>query len=246
MRYAVLPQYQPLINTNVHVRYVVSDPSTYLYFDKRRPKQIENQESNHIVHDGDGDGNSTGEQNKISNSKSQANRGLIRDLITIDLNYDFGIPNASWIPDLWRFDVNGTIWINGWNQQCENYNKWRYGLEYLQGYYKSIDEKNNQAIPANILDFKNRDVTYLIGSDDTDNCKLTYKHLCNDNELATYCEAMLQGNNRVDRALKYVAYLNQYYQGNLNHKVIFSNGVPHDPVRMMKSTTGKCIIFQIC
>ena len=244
LRYSVLPQYEPLINNDVHVRYVISDPSTYLYFDKKRPKpQLDNQEySPTTVSD------SSGIHNEVSsiNSNTPISDINIRNQFTIDLNYDFGIPNASWIPDSWRFDVNGTSWISGWNQQCENYNKWRYGLENLQGYYKSIDEKNFQVIPSNILEFKNRDVTYLIGSDDVDNCKLDYKPWCNDMELATYCEAMLQGNNRVDRALKYIAYLNGYYKGDINHKIAFSNGVPHDPIKMLKSTTGKCIIFQLC
>lgn len=253
----MLPQYQPLINNNVHVRYVVSDPSTYLYFDKRRPKP---QNSNHNDNNSNtyneiksntnknnnDKNNINNEENKSNNDHNYNSNDNIRNQFSIDLNYDFGIPNASWIPDSWKFDINGTSWITGWNQQCENYNKWRYGLENLQGYYKSIDEKDIQSIPLNVLDFKNRDVTYLIGTDDTDNCKLNFKPWCNDMELATYCEAMLQGNNRVDRALKYLAYLSVYYKGDINHKLAFSNGIPHDPVRMLKSLAGKCTIFQSC
>lgn len=43
MRYAVMPDYRNL-NPSVHVRFVVSDPSSYLYFDGRRPLATANVE----------------------------------------------------------------------------------------------------------------------------------------------------------------------------------------------------------
>lgn len=42
---------------------------------------------------------------------------------------------------------------------------------------------------------------------DSRNCKLQSIHDCNDNELATYCEAMVQGENRLDRFEKWKAYI---------------------------------------
>jgi hypothetical protein len=41
---------------------------------------------------------------------------------------------------------------------------------------------------------------------------------CNDNELATYCPAMLQGDNRYDRFIKWRNYINHFY-----HHIIYSN-----------------------
>ena len=44
-----------------------------------------------------------------------------------------------------------------------------------------------------MIGFKNRNIIYLAGTSDTVNCQLDGYNGCNDNELATYCEAMLQG-----------------------------------------------------
>lgn len=67
-----------------------------------------------------------------------------------------------------------------------------------------------------------------------------------DNDLATYCPAMLQGNNRLDRLLKWKMYLTNYYEKENIHNVVFANGIMHDPVQMLKSVKGKCVIFNIC
>ena len=67
-----------------------------------------------------------------------------------------------------------------------------------------------------------------------------------DNDLATYCPAMLQGNNRLDRILKWKMYLNFFYNDDNIHNVVFAEGVVHDPVQMLKSFQGKCVIFNIC
>ena len=89
-------------------------------------------------------------------------------------------------------------------------------------------------------------MTYLVGTEDTFNCKLTNYPGCMDNDLATYCPAMLQGNNRLDRILKWKMYLNFFYNDDNIHNVVFAEGVVHDPVQMLKSFQGKCVIFNIC
>ena len=115
-----------------------------------------------------------------------------------------------------------------------------------------------------MLGFKNRNIVYLAGTSDTLNCKLSGSKGCDDNELATYCQAMLQGNNRLDRILKWKAYLNLLYanyttssQANKTneqgekvglhkttevstmHPLVFSRGVEHDPVKMVFSKVGR-------
>jgi hypothetical protein len=99
------------------------------------------------------------------------------------------------------------------------------------------------------LEFPYRNIQFLIGLNDSINCKLTtpassdilssQRSLdsalqirrslqsaapaaptpgCNDNELATYCPAMLQGDNRYDRFIKWRNYINHFY-----HHIIYSN-----------------------
>jgi hypothetical protein len=85
-----------------------------------------------------------------------------------------------------------------------------------------------------------------VGTEDTSNCKLNGFTGCQDNDLATYCPAMLQGNNRLDRILNWKMYLRFYYNNDNIHNVVFAEGVVHDPVQMLKSPKGKCVIFHIC
>lgn len=41
-------------------------------------------------------------------------------------------------------------------------------------------------------------------------------------------------------------YLRFYYNNDNTHNVVFAEGVVHDPVQMLKSPKGKCVIFHIC
>ena len=85
-----------------------------------------------------------------------------------------------------------------------------------------------------------------MGTEDTSNCKLKWYPGCCDNDLATYCPAMLQGNNRLDRILNWKIYLEKMYGTDNVHNVVFAEGVVHDPVQMLKSLKGKCVIFNVC
>lgn len=71
---------------------------------------------------------------------------------------------------------------------------------------------------------------------------------CQDNELVTSCSAMLQGGNRLDRAIKYWSYLAYFYHGRSGHqhRLVFAPNVGHDPLAMMTSTQGRCQIFGLC
>lgn len=93
--------------------------------------------------------------------------------------------------------------------------------------------------------FETRNVVYLAGTNDIENCKIHAHDGCEDNELATYCQAMLQGNNRLDRIIKWKAYLHLLY-GRDVHPLVFALGVEHDPVKMVFSPTGRCVIFGTC
>lgn len=103
LRYSMWPQYT-LLNSNIMVKFVVGDLSSYLYLDGRRP---------------------------FTNG-----------------SIGFGTPDASWLQDSWKVNANtGARWIDSWDNSCQNYNDWRYGLNNLQGYYlaqsNSVDDFAN-------------------------------------------------------------------------------------------------------
>jgi hypothetical protein len=63
----------------------------------------------------------------------------------------------------------------------------------VTGYYANRFSLDTNAKERLIQGFPLRDITYLGGTNDTINCKLTGYPGCQDNDLATYCPAMLQG-----------------------------------------------------
>jgi hypothetical protein len=87
---------------------------------------------------------------------------------------------------------------------------------------------------------------FLAGTNDVLNCNMNWFPGCDDNELATYCQAMLQGDNRLDRIIKWKAYMKLLYHRDNFHPLIFAPGVYHDPVQMIFSDVGRCAVFSIC
>lgn len=222
LRYAAIPNFN-IQNPLVQVRFVVSDPSSFLYLDRNRPYTNE--------------------------------------------SLGFGIPDASWLPIEWLPTSNGTALTITWDSyQCQNYNSWRYGLENLKGSYaeyifKKFSGFEERAIRSKLIfififllclifkcqniEFQYQDITYLLGTADDTNCKLESFPSCDDHELVTSCQAMLQGKNRVDRMRKWLKYL-EFYFGHQVHHIVEAAGVPHDAIAMMSSNEGKCVIFGIC
>lgn len=126
------------------------------------------------------------------------------------------------------------------------------------------------------LEFPYRNIQFLVGLNDSVNCKLLSPAAsplptCNDNDLATYCEAMLQGENRLDRFLKWRDYINDYYHQLIfsnasfivnneeflfnekhlqliqqNHLLLYVKDMTHDPQAMIRSVDGKCLLFDHC
>ena len=155
-------------------------------------------------------------------------------------SYGFGVPDGpSWLSPRW------SEWLPTWNESCANYNVWRYGFDRLEGYYDHY-RAGNKAVRESILaNFPLLDMTYLVATNDYQNCRLGREKnslACNDNELATYCQAMLQGENRLDRAVKWHAYLRHLY-GREVHSMRYVEGVDHDPLGCIASSVGKCVIF---
>lgn len=196
------------IGRNLSIRYVVSDPSTFMYLDETRP---------------------------YTNGSA-----------------GFGVPSGSlglpspWLPLAWsRSSIDGMDWLSTWNESCASYNTWRYGLDKVEGYYKDHHAGLKPVLDSIIANFPNIDMTYLVATNDNVNCKLDNYPGCNDNDLATYCQAMLQGTNRLDRALKWKAYLRNFY-GKEVHSIVFVEGIQHDPQGIINSDVGRCVIFGAC
>lgn len=118
--------------------------------------------------------------------------------------------------------------------------------------------------------FPDRFIDYLVGLNDSANCNLQNFSIgdhrpCNDNELATYCQAMVQGSNRFDRFMKWKNYLEIVYDPNnldsetisrennyssairgTNSAYYLVKNVSHDAIEMLKSRAAKCVIFGHC
>jgi len=212
LRYSILPLYKfPASSSssstssspdaNVNVRFVISDPSTFVYLNNERP---------------------------APSSESGSWSG------------NFAVPDSSWVTS-WPW-----IWENdGYNSNCAGYNNWRFGLEALTGYLEHHQASSAAVRSQMISSFPSKAITYLVGDQDTRNCKLFPSNDCADYELATYCQAMLQGNNRYDRAIKWKAYLRHFY-GRDVHDIYFAGGIDHDPKAMIRSSIGRCVIFNVC
>jgi hypothetical protein len=127
----------------------------------------------------------------------------------------------------------------------------RFGFDHLDGYFQYHSQHNPHFQQTLISEFPFRNIQFLVGLNDSVNCKLypfpkpqqpqqqsqlrrglsavddtrllledpssnsnnnnNNGMYCTDNDLATYCQAMLQGDNRLDRFLKWKHYITDYY-----------------------------------
>jgi hypothetical protein len=95
--------------------------------------------------------------------------------------------------------------------------------------------------------FKAVDLTHVVGLNDSHNCKLNYEHgECNDNQLVTSCEAMLQGFDRLDRFFKWSDYLRtQIYHGEMIHNAVYVKDIGHDPLAMLQRPEVQRLLFDM-
>lgn len=101
---------------------------------------------------------------------------------------------------------------------CPDYNQYRYGLDQPPPYLQAQNLNAQQLFKRYAL----RNVTYLVGSNDTDP---------NHRVLDKSCGAEEQGDSRVVRQLNYVAYeqyLAQKWQVAIHHPQFEVQGVAHD------------------
>ena len=111
---------------------------------------------------------------------------------------------------------------------CPGFNTWKYGLKDLPAYAKGQK-------PASLEQaYTRRDITYLLGAQDTDP---------NQPALDKSCEAEAQGAYRLIRGHNYFDYLSQRHPQGLNQRLVEVPGVGHNGDQMFTSPEGQKALF---
>ncbi|MBI6612769.1 alpha/beta hydrolase [Pseudomonas simiae] len=111
---------------------------------------------------------------------------------------------------------------------CPGFNDWKYGLQHLPAYAKGQSaEQLEQA-------YVSRNITYLLGQQDTDP---------NHPALDKSCAAETQGAYRLIRGHNYFDYLKQGHP-QLSHTLVEVPGVGHNGDGMFTSPEGQKVLFQ--
>ncbi|PKH22974.1 hypothetical protein [Pseudomonas fluorescens] len=110
---------------------------------------------------------------------------------------------------------------------CPGFNDWKYGMQKLPAY--AGDHGAEQLERA----YVSRDITYLLGQQDTDP---------NHPALDKSCEAQTQGAYRLIRGHNYFDYLKRRHP-QLGHRLVEVPGVGHDGDKMLTSPQGEKVLF---
>ncbi len=110
---------------------------------------------------------------------------------------------------------------------CPGFNDWKYGMQNLPNY---VGHQGAQQLEQAYV---SRDITYLLGQQDTDP---------NHPALDKSCEAETQGAYRLIRGHNYVDYLKQRHP-QLGHRLVEVPGVGHDGDKMFTSPQGQKVLF---
>lgn len=111
---------------------------------------------------------------------------------------------------------------------CPKFDHWKYGMADLPAYAGA-------ATPAALEQaYLGRDVTYLLGTADTDP---------NHPALDKTCMAEAQGPYRLARGEAYVQYLRGRHPDGFRQKLLLVQGVGHDGDRMLTSACGLAALF---
>lgn len=110
---------------------------------------------------------------------------------------------------------------------CPSFNDWKYGMQNLPDY---VGERGAQQLEQAYV---SRDITYLLGQQDTDP---------NHPALDKSCEAETQGAYRLIRGHNYFDYLKQRHP-QLRQTLVEVPGVGHDGDGMFTSPEGQKVLF---
>lgn len=110
---------------------------------------------------------------------------------------------------------------------CPEYNEYKYGLEDRNTYMSQVTSSEIRSM------YTARDVVILLGLNDNDP---------NASGLDTGCEAMYQGDHRLERGIIFYNHLCDYHDCS-NQLIHFVPGVGHDHTDMFTSNVGRADIF---
>lgn len=258
-RYSVAQKYREY--EGIQVKFIVSDPSSFAYFDQVRP--FTNGTFGFSVPDQSWipETWSIKVSDDLLSAESNFTNTTLDDDLNASLNFSNALPydfNASWIDS---FDYPG-------DYNCIDYNYWRYGFYELTGYVANISTyddfgeidyvyiDNGTALnPLSLLsrgiqNYINLDMVYMIGFQDVCNCQLSpnidacyVNGLCDDNNLDVSCSGMIQGDNRYIRMLNWMNYLNYYFQNTTRYHRLVEMNTGHDETSVLSSPQGLCEVF---
>lgn len=112
--------------------------------------------------------------------------------------------------------------------KCARFDNWKYGLNKLPAYAGNETPAELEAA------YVKRDVTYLLGANDTNP-----EHPALDKS----CSAEAQGANRLQRGHNYFQYLSKRHPEGLNQRVVEVPNVGHDGDGIFTSPEGQAALF---
>ena len=166
-------------------------------------------------------GKSAGGQytNRYSGGSDQDHNGIIRYVIISGSSYLYF---DEFRPTDFLYPINWMI-----PSSCNGYDDYKYGLQDLNGYMSLAD------IDSIISRYHRRDIQYLIGSEDDGG--------------TSDCRAMVQGDDRYERAILYHNHLRKYFGQQIlnNHKIAVLDGIGHDTNQIFNSNCFKKAVFDL-
>jgi hypothetical protein len=110
------------------------------------------------------------------------------------------------------------------------FNDYKYGLENLNSYMSDI------GVEQILTQYSKRDIIYMLGEEDIDP---------DDSTLDKSCEAMYQGNHRLERGIIFYNYINHFYSDSISDfhiKALITN-VGHDHYNIFNSDCGVYFVY---
>jgi pimeloyl-ACP methyl ester carboxylesterase len=130
-----------------------------------------------------------------------------------------------------RPSANGTL-APFQSGACSGFNHWKYGPIATPAYIRPAVDKTWAQMEA---DYAKRDVTYLLGTDDTDP---------HEKDLDVSCAGEAQGPTRFSRGQAYYTYLHNRNSSDWNQRMWFVPGVAHSAHKMFTSQCGVYALFE--
>jgi len=141
----------------------------------------------------------------------------------VAIRYLVQAPSTYLYLNEYRWDFDFDTWAipgSDWIHFSADYNNFKYGLGDLNNYMST-------AGPTAIIESAPlRDIVYVVGTDDI-----------NSNSLETQNEAMLQGENRLERAVLKKKHMDAYHPAN-NHSLTLVPGAGHSSASLYQSDEG--------